>query len=101
MLVVEDDQNIAQLHRSSLDTRAVTVVSTVGRAEDALEAARRERPDLITLDIYLPGTDGFELLQTLKSDESTADIPVVIVSVLAGQEAGPAAGRGGLHDQAD
>jgi DNA-binding response OmpR family regulator len=64
------------------------VVSTAGRAEEAFQAARTELPDLITLDIYLPGADGFELLQHLKSDETTADIPVVIVSVLADKSQG-------------
>jgi PAS domain S-box-containing protein len=87
VLVVEDDQNIAQLISLHLKEGGYSV-STVARAEDALQAARHERPDLITLDIYLPGTDGFELLQTLKSDETTADIPVVIVSVLPDKKRG-------------
>jgi PAS domain S-box-containing protein len=87
VLVVEDDPNIAQLINHHL-TEGGYAVSMVGRAEDALQAARQERPDLITLDIYLPGTDGFELLQTLKSDEATADIPVVIVSVLPDRKQG-------------
>jgi DNA-binding response OmpR family regulator len=87
VLVVEDDPAIAQLIGHHLQAGGYQV-ATVGRAEEALQAARRERPDLITLDIYLPGTDGFELLQTLKSDDVTADIPVVIVSVLADKKQG-------------
>ncbi len=87
VLVVEDDANIAQLISHHLQAGGYQV-ATVGRAEEALQAARRERPDLITLDIYLPGTDGFKLLQTLKSDDVTADIPVVIVSVLADKKHG-------------
>ncbi len=87
VLVVEDDQHIAELISHHLKDGGYAV-STVGRAEDAVRAARRERPDLITLDIYLPDTDGFELLQTLKSDEATADIPVVIVSVLPDKKQG-------------
>jgi PAS domain S-box-containing protein len=87
VLVVEDDYDIAQLISHHLTDKGY-VVSTAGRAEDAFQAARTERPDLITLDIYLPGADGFELLQHLKSDETTADIPVVIVSVLADKNQG-------------
>lgn len=87
VLVVEDDANIAQLISHHLQEGGYRV-ATVGRAEEALQVAKRERPDLITLDIYLPGTDGFELLQTLKSDDATADIPVVIVSVLADKKHG-------------
>ncbi len=87
VLVVEDDQDIAQLISHHLTDKGY-VVSTAGRAEDAFQAACTERPDLITLDIYLPGADGFELLQRLRSDETTADIPVVIVSVLADKNQG-------------
>jgi len=87
VLVVEDDQNIAQLISHHLKQGGYNV-SHAGTAEAALQLARRDRPDLITLDIYLPGTDGFALLQTLKSDETTADIPVVIVSVLADKKQG-------------
>ena len=87
VLVVEDDLDIAQLISHHLTDKGY-IVSTAGRAEEAFQAARTELPDLITLDIYLPGADGFELLQHLKSDETTADIPVVIVSVLADKNQG-------------
>jgi CheY-like chemotaxis protein len=86
-LVVEDDPHIAELISRHLQDGGYWV-STVGCGADALRLARQERPDLITLDIYLPDTDGFELLQTLQSDEATADIPVVIVSVLADKKQG-------------
>jgi CheY-like chemotaxis protein len=87
VLIVEDDQNIAQLISHHLREGGYSV-SLAASANDALQAARREQPDLITLDIYLPGADGFEVLQTLKSDEVTADIPVVIVSVLPDKKQG-------------
>jgi CheY-like chemotaxis protein len=57
-------------------------VTTAARGEEALAKAHQEKPDLITLDIRLPDIDGFEVLQQLKSDEETADIPVVIVSIV-------------------
>lgn len=87
VLVVEDDPHIAELISRHL-TDGGYCVYAVGRGDDALRVARRERPDLITLDIYLPDTDGFKLLQTLQSEEITADIPVVIVSVLADKKQG-------------
>jgi DNA-binding response OmpR family regulator len=43
---------------------------------------KRERPDLVTLDIYLPDVDGLEVLQTLKTDPASADVPVIVVSVM-------------------
>jgi len=100
ILVVEDDPHIAELISRHLQDGGYWV-STVGCGADALRLARQERPDLITLDIYLPDTDGFELLQTLQSDEATADIPVVIVSVLADKKQGLRFRRGGLCYQAD
>ena len=87
VLVVEDDRDIAELIGRHLVSSGYQV-SIAGRAKDALEMARANPPDLITLDIYLPDADGFELLQQLKNDPLTVDIPVVIVSVLGDQQEG-------------
>ncbi|MFN8598355.1 MAG: GAF domain-containing protein, partial [Anaerolineae bacterium] len=87
ILVIEDDRDIAELISHSL-TGSGYSVSVANRAKDAIERARERRPDLITLDIYLPDADGFEVLQHLKTDRATADIPVVIVSVMPDQREG-------------
>ena len=81
VLVIEDDPDIAtliQLHLSR-DGRGVLIAR---RGDEAIEMAQRERPDLITLDIMLPDVDGFTVLDELKSNPATQDIPVVVVSVL-------------------
>ncbi len=85
VLVVDDEPNISALLRYHLE-QAGYDVRTARRGEDALEIARREHPDLITLDIMMAGMDGFEVLEQLKADESTADIPVVVVSIVAEKE---------------
>jgi DNA-binding response OmpR family regulator len=87
VLVVEDDKDIAELIGRHLVSHGYQV-SIAGRAKDALEKARANKPSLITLDIYLPDADGFELLQQLKNDPATNDIPVVIVSVMGDQREG-------------
>jgi DNA-binding response OmpR family regulator len=87
VLVVEDDRDIAELIGRHLTANGYQV-SIAGRAKDALEMARAHTPNLITLDIYLPDADGFELLQQLKNDPLTTDIPVVIVSVMGDQQEG-------------
>jgi PAS domain S-box-containing protein len=87
VLVVEDDRDIAELIGRHLTSHGYEV-SIAGRAAEALEKARARRPSLITLDIYLPDADGFELLQQLKNDPATNDIPVVIVSVMGDQREG-------------
>ncbi len=84
ILVVEDEPDIAELIRYHLEGNGYRV-TTVARGEEALAKAHQDRPDLITLDIRLPDMDGFEVLQQLKSDEETADIPVVILSIVPDQ----------------
>jgi CheY-like chemotaxis protein len=87
ILVVEDEPDIAELIRYHLEGNGYRV-TTADRGEEALAKTHQEKPDLITLDIRLPDIDGFEVLQRLKSDEETADIPVVIVSIVPDREDG-------------
>ena len=87
ILVVEDDRDIAELISRSLATSGYEV-SVAGRAKDAIAQAHARRPDLITLDIYLPDADGFTVLQQTKTDSATASIPVVIVSVMPDEHEG-------------
>jgi len=81
VLVIEDDPDIARLIQLHLagNEREVLIAQ---RGDEAMELAQRERPDLITLDILLPDVDGFTLLEELKSNPVTQEIPVVVVSVL-------------------
>ncbi len=87
VLIVEDDLDVARLIKLHLagDGREVLISQ---RGDEALEIAQRERPDLITLDILLPDADGFAILEELKSNPATQEIPVVVVSVLPDREEG-------------
>jgi CheY-like chemotaxis protein len=79
VVFIEDDPAIAQMYRFKLehDGYAVTVAAD-GVA--GLEAVRRVLPDLVFLDIRLPKMDGFAVLEQLRADPLTGDIPVVILS---------------------
>jgi len=79
VLVVDDEVSIQQLIRFNLERAGFEVVVT-GDGPNALVLARETFPDLIILDLMLPGFDGFEVLRRLKADEKTATIPVVILS---------------------
>jgi PAS domain S-box-containing protein len=87
ILVVEDEPDIAELIRYHLEGNGYRV-TTAARGEEALAKAHQQKPDLITLDILLPDIDGFEVLQRLKSNEETACIPVVILSIVPDKEDG-------------
>lgn len=58
------------------------------RGDEALAQAKATRPDLITLDILLPGQDGFDVLRQLKASPNTTDIPVLILSIVQDEESG-------------
>jgi CheY-like chemotaxis protein len=79
ILFVEDDASVAQMYRLKLELDGYVVdVASDGLA--ALEKARAIHPDIIFLDIRLPKLDGLGVLEELRTDDSTARIPVVILS---------------------
>jgi CheY-like chemotaxis protein len=92
VLIVEDEYRAADLIRLQLERAGCRTVSAPN-AEIALEMLRnRCEPDLITLDILLPGMDGWDFLSQLKLEASLAHIPVVIVSIVADGSKGLALG---------
>ncbi|HUO84738.1 MAG TPA: response regulator, partial [Thermoanaerobaculia bacterium] len=91
VLVVEDDDAAyAILSRDLHSSGYIPVRARYG--EEAIRLAKVVRPVAITLDIVLPGADGWEVLKTLKAEESTREIPVVIVSLLDNRALGLALG---------
>lgn len=82
ILVVEDNPANMRLTSLLLHHAGHTVLSAVD-AETALRLARGEQPDLILMDIQLPGMDGWTATTILKQDPATASIPVIALSALA------------------
>jgi two-component system phosphate regulon response regulator PhoB len=80
VLVVDDEENIRELVRYNL-VREGYRVTTVGSGEEALHHVRANVPDLIILDLMLPGIDGLDVCRQLKSDSKTAHIPIVMLTV--------------------
>ncbi|MBI5849322.1 MAG: diguanylate cyclase [Nitrospirae bacterium] len=85
LLVVEDDAATAELLTLHL-SQAGYKVAHAYNGEEAIEKARSMAPFAITLDVMLPKKDGWEVLQTLKSDPLTADIPIIIHSIVDNKE---------------
>jgi len=82
VLVIEDDPASARLAKLILGSEGYqTVVASDGL--QGLKMAQADPPDLILLDLMLPGQDGFEVLHRLRAGPRTADVPVVVVSAKA------------------
>jgi DNA-binding response OmpR family regulator len=79
VLIVEDDPGIRALLRVVLEVRGHTVHEAAS-GDVALEAARAAQPDVVTLDIGLPGLDGIGVLRALKEDAGLRDVPVLMVT---------------------
>ena len=79
VLVVDDDDDFRALIRTQLQDAGYQVLDARDVAS-ALHIARTVRPDIITVDLLMPGLDGWELIERLRSEDSLAGIPVVVVS---------------------
>ena len=77
--VVEDEPDIAEVLKFNLE-KAEFDVEVLRRGDTALEAIRRQPPDLIVLDLMLPGLDGLEVTRVLKRDPATSRIPLVMLT---------------------
>jgi len=79
VLVVDDSADVRLVCRVNLEYHGFEVVDAEN-GDEALELARRKRPDLILLDVMLPDVDGWEILSKVKSQSETASIPVVMLT---------------------
>jgi CheY-like chemotaxis protein len=85
ILLVEDDRFLRELMSQKLVKMGYDLVAAVD-GEEGVEQAKSEKPEIILLDIMLPGIDGFGVLTQVKADPSTADIPVIMLSNLGQRE---------------
>src|ERR1044072_3976397 len=81
ILVVDDILSNVKLLEAKLGAEYFEVI-TAYNGEEALEKAARELPDIILLDVMMPGMDGFEVCRRIKSAPATAHIPIVLVTAL-------------------
>ncbi len=81
VLVVDDEPSVRELMHRFLSKEGFRVVTAAG-GEDGLRLARSLRPDVITLDVMMPGMDGWAVLSALKANADTTDIPVIMVTIV-------------------
>ncbi|MCU0651443.1 MAG: response regulator [Candidatus Omnitrophica bacterium] len=85
ILIVDDERDIIKMLDYNLKKEGFRVISAYD-GEDAIDSALKERPDLIVLDLMLPGLDGLEVCKTIKKENKTANIPIIMLTAKA-QEA--------------
>lgn len=87
ILVVDDDANIRELLRQHLETEGYNVREAKD-GMDAIQQIKTTHPDLILLDVMMPQINGFDVAAVLKNDPQTADIPIIILSIVENKERG-------------
>ena len=85
ILVIEDDKFLRELLVGKLKKEGYATTEAVD-GEEGLDAAKKDPPHLIMLDLVLPGADGFEILQDLKNNPNLSKIPVIVLSNLGSRE---------------
>ena len=82
VLIIEDEQTLLKLLQKAFEKEDIkTLIALDG--EKGINLARKEKPDLILLDIILPKKSGFDVLEELKADAETKNIPVVVLTNLS------------------
>jgi len=90
ILAVDDEEDILELIRYNLEKEGFDV-QCASTGEDALVEAKSQHPDLILLDLMLPGLDGFQVCQALKGESKTREIPIIMLTA-KGEESDVVAG---------
>jgi len=81
ILIIDDDFHVGYLIKINLEAEGYETVLALS-GEEALEKAKANRPDLITLDVLMPEMDGFDVLRVFKGDKTLKSIPVMMISVV-------------------
>jgi len=85
ILVVEDDPMISSMYKTKFEVDGFEVF-TADNGATGLELAKKEKPDIVMLDIILPQLDGFSVLEQIKQDKATKSIPVIMLTNLSTDE---------------
>ena len=85
ILIVEDNEKNMKLVRDVLQVKGYTTLEATS-AEDGIRIANEQRPDLVLMDIQLPGMNGIDALRVLRADPATAAIPIIAVTASVMQQ---------------
>lgn len=81
ILMIDDEINFCKLVKMNLESMGDFTVETVSDGKEGIKLAKKIKPDLILLDVMMPGISGIEVLERLKKDRDTVAIPVAMLSI--------------------
>ena len=80
ILIIDDEEDFCYFVKKNLEAISNFEIITATRGRKGIQLARKKKPDLILLDIMMPGIDGLEVLKRLKKSEKTQNIPVIMLT---------------------
>ena len=86
VLVVDDEASFTRMVKLNLEATGNYIVETVNQSTKTLEVAREFAPDIVLLDVVMPGADGGDVALNLRSRSATKNIPIIFVSAMVSQE---------------
>ena len=86
ILIIDDEEDFCSFVKMNLEAMGGFQVSTCSDSRMAIRQVRMQRPDLILLDIMMPGRDGSGIAAELKADKDTQDIPIIFLTALVSEE---------------
>jgi len=84
ILIVDDDMILRQMYGARLEAEGYNIIFA-GNGEEAIKLTKEHKPDALILDIMMPKINGIDVLKTLRADENTKNIPVVVLTALIQQ----------------
>lgn len=85
ILVIDDELAIVDIVKEALESEGFQVIGASNGVE-GLERLHKDSPDLVVLDVLMPGMDGWEVLRRIEADAATAGVPVIMLTALGGDE---------------
>jgi len=86
ILIIDDEENFCKLVKKNIENTEEFEVDIATNGEDGLRLVREIKPDLVLLDIGMPGMDGTEVAEQMRDDENIRDIPIVFLTAIVNEE---------------
>lgn len=86
VLIIDDEENFCKLLKKNIEQGGEFEVYTSTSGEEGIKLAKEVKPDLILLDVVMPGMDGGDVISSIQNDEEIGDIPVVFLTAIVREE---------------